>query len=366
MRVLQLGPYPPPHGGVQANLVAIRRYLLAREIPCEVINLTRHREAKAGGVHHPRSALQVLWLLMSLRYDVVHFHVGGNLTLRLLGLGLVCTLLPRRKAVLTFHSGGYPSSEAGRRARRASLTGYVLRRFDRVVAVNAEIADVLARFGVSPRRLRLIPPFAVDGAAVEAALPPSLSEFYGSHFPVLSSVGLLEPEYDLPRQIEMLGLLRRRHPGAGLVIIGSGSLEAELRRQIEATPYRDHLRLCGDVPHAATLRMIAASDLLLRTTLHDGDSVAVREALHLGTPVIATDNGMRPVGVGLIPVSDTAALHRAVLDVLERPAPREGRGAAGTENLQAILQDYEALAAELGHRPSPVAAFSTLLDSRRE
>jgi len=24
MRVLQLGPYPPPHGGVQSNLVAIR------------------------------------------------------------------------------------------------------------------------------------------------------------------------------------------------------------------------------------------------------------------------------------------------------------------------------------------------------
>ena len=27
MRVVQLGPYPPPHGGVQTNLVAIREYL---------------------------------------------------------------------------------------------------------------------------------------------------------------------------------------------------------------------------------------------------------------------------------------------------------------------------------------------------
>jgi glycosyltransferase involved in cell wall biosynthesis len=112
--------------------------------------------------------------------------------------------------------------------------------------------------------------------------------------------------------------------------------------------------------------MIADSDLLLRTTLHDGDSVAVREALHLGTPVIATDNGMRPVGVDLIPVSDTAALHRAVEDGLERTAPHECRDAAGTENLQAILQNYEALTAELGHRPRPRGAFSTLLDSRRE
>ena len=33
MRVLQLGPYPPPHGGVQTNLVAIRAFLLKAEHP---------------------------------------------------------------------------------------------------------------------------------------------------------------------------------------------------------------------------------------------------------------------------------------------------------------------------------------------
>ena len=33
--------------------------------------------------------------------------------------------------------------------------------------------------------------------------------------------------------------------------------------------------------------------IFLRTTLYDGDSISVREALHLGVPVIASDNGMR-------------------------------------------------------------------------
>ena len=66
--------------------------------------------------------------------------------------------------------------------------------------------------------------------------------------------------------------------------------------------------LCGDVPHALTLRLIAESDLFLRTTLYDGDSVAIREALQLGTPVIASDNGMRPAGVHLIPCRSSEAL----------------------------------------------------------
>jgi glycosyltransferase involved in cell wall biosynthesis len=92
---------------------------------------------------------------------------------------------------------------------------------------------------------------------------------------VLTSVGGLEPEYDVPLQIDALRHVRERHPDAGLVVIGGGRLEADLRRRVEALPYRRDVLLCGDVPHAATLRVIERSDVLLRTTLYDGDSIAV-------------------------------------------------------------------------------------------
>src|SRR5262249_42539427 len=141
-----------------------------------------------------------------------------------------------------------------------------------------------------------------------AVLPADLESFFAGHEPVLITVGLLEPEYDLPLQIESMGQIRERFPRAGLIIVGSGSLEAELRTQIQASPHGSHVLLCGDVPHASTLQAIARSAALLRTTLYDGDSVAVREALHLATPVIATDNGMRPEGVRLIPIHNADAL----------------------------------------------------------
>ena len=76
--------------------------------------------------------------------------------------------------------------------------------------------------------------------------------------------------------------------------------------------YAEHVLLCGDVPHAITMTAISRAELMLRTTLYDGDAVSVREALHLGTPVIASDNGMRPAGVHLIPKSDLQALLRAI------------------------------------------------------
>ena len=130
-------------------------------------------------------------------------------------------------------------------------------------------------------------------------------------------------------------------PGAGLVIVGAGSLEESLRAHIASKPIATRL-LYGDMPHAVTLRATLECDVLLRTTLYDGDSVSVREALYIGTPVIATDNGMRPAGVHLIPASDPERLRDAVCRTAFARSGAKGRRAGdGQENIRAVVEFYE-------------------------
>ena len=345
MRILQLGPYAPPHGGVQANLAAIRGELLGRGISCAVIAITRSDKAETDEeVYRPANPLSLLRLMMRLRYDIIHLHIGGNVSLRVLALAYACALMPRSKSVLTFHSGGYPSSPAGKTARPATLRGFVFRRLDRIIAVNQEIVEMFERFGVEPQRIRLISPHAVSSPSPETRLPDSFESFRQAHKPLLLTVGGLEEAYDLRTQIEALGLIRERFPQAGLVIVGSGSLEAEIRRQINSKTYAEHILVCGDVAHPVTLRMMAESQLFLRTTLYDGDSIAVREALHIGTPVIATDNAMRPAGVDLVPSSDAAALSQAIEKRLARLRPPGLINHADNENIKAVLDVYQELA----------------------
>jgi glycogen synthase len=345
MRVLQLGPYPPPHGGVQSNLVAIRAFLRKNQIRCFVINITRHRKSEGDDIYYPHSALQMIGLLCRLPYNILHLHVGGMLSRRLLCLAFVCTSMPKRRSVLSFHSGGYPSIPEGKATGPRSFAGFVLRRFDAVIGVNREIMQFLVKLGVSPQKARLIFPYAfVVGQDQVSDLPEPLAEFYAKHSPLLISVGLLESEYDLPLQMEVLGYVRAKHPRAGLVMIGSGSLEEELRRRLNAKPYAEHMLLCGDVPHAATIQAIARADVMLRTTLYDGDAVSVREALHLGTPVIASDNGMRPAGLYLIPKSNLQALQTAIETVLSAGRGKSSMEGTGDENnLQAVLDLYREL-----------------------
>jgi hypothetical protein len=155
-----------------------------------------------------------------------------------------------------------------------------------------------------------------------------IADFFQSHTPVLATVGGLEPEYDIPLQVDAIGELLAKFPRPGLVIIGAGSLEREMRDLIRSKSYSSHMLLCGDVDHAETLRIIQECRIVLRTTLYDGDSIAVREALYLGTPVIATDNCMRPPGVHLIAISDRDGCRRMIEQVLADPPQQEPRGYA--------------------------------------
>lgn len=341
MRILLIGPYSPPRGGVQAHITCLHQFLIAQGISCEVIDLSPGRMTDGSGVYGPRNALALARLLITLRYDISHLHVGGNLSRRVAALALLCASIPGRKSILTLHSGGYPSSPQGRAVRPNSFRGLAMQRFDRLVAVNQEIAAWFQKVGVPSERVRVILPYAMPATPTVIDLPESLRSFMAEHGPLLVSVGGLEAEYDLAIQIEVLGEVRKEFPKAGLLLVGSGSLEMDLKRLTAATAYADHVHFCGDLDRSLALRVISDSDLMLRTTLFDGDSIAVREAVHFGIPVVATDRAPRPEGVRVVPAQNLESLRLAATECLRNGSRRPPDSNASDENLAAILALYK-------------------------
>lgn len=342
MRVLQLGPYPPPEGGITRNMLAIREELRARGHQCLIVAAAlSSRVAPEPEVYHPQTPLALIGWLFKLRYDLLHLHIGGEVSPRVMALIAVCAFFGRGKSVLTLHSGGYPTSKKGRAAKKNSIRGFIFRRYKRVIAVNPLIAEVFEKYGVKPERIRVIYPFVHQKPDEKAAIPTSLKDFAERHKPFLLTVGLLEEDYDLFLQIDAMERVLEKFPVAGLMIIGSGSLEEKLKKAIAAKPYAERIFLTGDVEHKITLRLINDCDVLLRTTKFDGDAISVREALFLDTPVIATDNKMRPAGVDLIPVSDKDALVEAIKNVVRREISAKTGKADDRSNIKAVLNVYE-------------------------
>ena len=129
MHVFQLGPYPPPEGGVSRNLIAIREELLRCGHECSVAVITRSTVIRPEcGVYHPSSPLALIRLLLKLDYNILHLHIGGEVSPRVLGLIAVCGTLSKGRNVLTLHSGGYAVQQI-ETAKRLSIPGTVFRLF---------------------------------------------------------------------------------------------------------------------------------------------------------------------------------------------------------------------------------------------
>jgi glycosyltransferase involved in cell wall biosynthesis len=182
-------------------------------------------------------------------------------------------------------------------------------------------------------------------------IPAHLLEFVEKSRPFLLTVSGLEKEYGIGLQIEALERILEKFPNAGLMILGWGSLEKELRELIASKKYRENILLAGDINHQMALHLIDKADILLRPTYYDGDAISVREALFLQTPVVATDNGMRPPGVNLIPFPPR--IETLVEKIIELLAKNSGQKTAnnrsvwenanGLENIEAVLDVYERL-----------------------
>ncbi|HEX8637333.1 MAG TPA: glycosyltransferase, partial [Pyrinomonadaceae bacterium] len=256
MHVLQLGPYPPPEGGISRNYLAIRDELRRAGYRCSVIAIAKSsRIVDEPDVYYPRNPFELIKLLRNLDYDVLHLHIGGEIPARVLALMAACGVLARNKNVLTLHSGGYALGNV-KNAKSFSLAAAVFRLYRKVIGVNQLMLELFEKYGVRNDRMHLIYPFVLRNPDESIEVPPLLKEFAEKHSPFLLTVCLLEDTYDLFMQIDSMEKVLEKLPNAGLMIVGSGSLEADLRDAIAGKSYRDRIFLTGDVEHEITLHLI--------------------------------------------------------------------------------------------------------------
>lgn len=347
MHILQLGPYPPPEGGIHRNMLAIREELQAKGHRCSIIATAKSsRIIPEPDVYHPRTPKDLVKLLKDLNYDILHLHIGGDIPLRVLALMAICAFFGRGKSILSFHSGGY-AVEKVKIANRFSRDAFVFRMFRKIIAVNSLMVEMFEKFGVKTDRIHQIYPFVLKNPDKSVAIPRDLKQFAENHRPFLLTVCLLEDTYDLFMQIDALEKVLEKLPDAGLMIVGSGSLENELKQAIASKSYAARVFLVGDVEHKITLHMIKSADILLRTTKFDGDAIAVREALFLETPVIATDNGMRPAGVHLIPIHDGGSLVSSIVEIVNKERKLVVEKPDDKTNIESVIEIYKDILIEV-------------------
>jgi glycosyltransferase involved in cell wall biosynthesis len=346
LKLLLVGPYPPPHGGISVHVATAHRMLAGAGVACRVLDVARGAApAKRRGAW--RSGLSLAGGLRrhARRGWTPHLHANGHSArswLQILGCGLAGRAAPAR--LLTLHSGLLPGHlETGGAAARG-LARRALAAYDRVLCVNAEIRDAVAALGVPRERLAIAPAYLPIGA-VRGEVPEALGGWLDGHRPLLSTALFFRPEYGFDLLLEALERVRRARPelaGLGCLVLGDGEGAPAVERALVERGFEGWVRLTGDVPHELCLTLIGRSDLFVRPALADGDALSVSEALALGVPVVASDAGARPPGATRFRSGDAGDLAARIEETLRRPRlPRPVPAEPGArETVERLLEVY--------------------------
>src|SRR5262245_22068173 len=131
MKVLLIGPYPPPHGGVSVHVAALKSELREAGIRSAVLDLVPAPEAPPPPgpeaaehrtpmrIRHGRDLVRTVFRHAQAGWTV-HLHTNGH-NLKSWLIVLACGVAARRapRSIVTLHSGLLPAYlRRGARARR--------------------------------------------------------------------------------------------------------------------------------------------------------------------------------------------------------------------------------------------------------
>jgi glycosyltransferase involved in cell wall biosynthesis len=170
---------------------------------------------------------------------------------------------------------------------------------------------------------------------------------------IVAMVARFAPQKDHRTFLEAARLVAAEAPEACFVLVGDGPLRADIERRADELGLTPRTRLAG--PRRDVWALLHHVDVCVLSSLYEGSSNVILEAMAASRPVVATDVGGNRELIAdgetgrLVPKRDPVTLARAILDVLRDPARAQAMGAAARRrveaqfSLQATVQRTEAL-----------------------
>ena len=314
-RILEIGNWPPPVCSWSMSLVGLKKELEARGWDCPVMNLNENRRVLSPQYIDVQSApdyLRKVWRHVAHGY-AVHVRVNGETTKGYF-LALSALLLARmfgRPALLTY-GGGHQQSyfPAPKRSLRHLAFSLLFRIPQRIYCNSEAVKKVLLTTGIAPQVVEPIPHFSTYYVEFDPTpLPTHVEEFFRSHDGVFFSYICFRKEFALDFLADVIRRFREEFPNIGFLFVGPWDREMEAAENLlREKRIADAVCLLASVPHEMFLTLLSRSLAYIRTPVTDGICSSVLESLKLKVPVLASDNGTRPLGTVLWQEGDSEGL----------------------------------------------------------
>lgn len=303
-KVLLIGPFPEPKGGVGIHIQRLSKLLTGTY---HVLQIDESPIIKKG-IFNIRS-LNVLKYLKLINYSNI-VHIQSSIDI-LRAFHIVVAKILSKKVILTIHSWRNKSK------KKKILLMFCIQYVDKIIVVNEQIAIDLdiKDYIVKPA---FLPPDSKELNDMPQDLKDIILQQKKDGFFIVSSNAYQlatyngEDLYGLDLFIELAQAYRDKKIFFifQLASLGENILRDKYEKYLKLIAKKKLVNVLLYVKPISFVALIKDSDMTLRLTNTDGDALSIRESLYLNTPIIASDVVERPGGTILFKNRDSEDLKK--------------------------------------------------------
>jgi len=180
----------------------------------------------------------------------------------------------------------------------------------------------MEQLGIKGKKMSIIP-MGIDEAFLEKGKNRRIESNKRSYI-ILSNRNLL-PIYNISLLVRAIPIVLKEEPETKFLIAGDGADKGTLEREVKNLDINSSVRFLGRVLHEEMPDLLSQADIYVSTSLYDGTSVSLLEAMGSGTFPIVTEipanrewimdgeNGF------LVSINEESSLASKIIDAIRNP-----------------------------------------------
>ena len=163
---------------------------------------------------------------------------------------------------------------------------YVCEKAKHIICVSEVLKRDIEKLGIKGEKISVFP-MGVDESFFRSSTNRGVNRM-GQSFTILSN-RQLQPIYNISLLVRAIPMVLKEEPNAKFIIAGIGSERENLERQVKDLNIRSRVQFLGWVNHEEMPKFLSRADIYISTSLDDGTSVSLLEAMASGAFPIVTD-----------------------------------------------------------------------------
>ena len=263
--------------------------------------------------YYVTGTLLTLYVTLKYRCQIIHAHWAIPTGL----IGAVIGMLLRRPLFVTLHGSDLRMATHSSFLRAVFL--WVCKKARHLTCVSEEMRRGLENMGVGSNRI-VVSPMGVDDVFFDIGKKRGGRKGNQS-FTVLSNRNL-QSIYNVSHLIRAIPSVLRAVPNARFLIAGDGLERERLRQEVDRLGIAASVTFLGKIPHEDMPSLLEKTDVYVSTSLSDGASVSLLEAMASGAFPVVTDIAANKEWIAdgtngfLVPIDDETSLAHKIIQSL--------------------------------------------------